>query len=124
MDLHASRTFAQHLAGTSPDAGPPIIASAGPSFKSANGHVNSGFVVKQGRARGTARMIARAEAIPASCDWQYPLDRETWPSLESTVQPNQNVLGLVPGKGDLFPHRSLIGAGTGDRSQLVSHRVL
>ncbi len=124
MELHALRTFVQHLTETSPDAGPSILANAGPSSKSATGHVNRGFVVKQGRAPGTARTIAPTERTLASCDWQYPQGRATWLSLESTVQPNQNVLGLVPSKGDLFPHRSLIRAGTGDWSQLVSHRVL
>ena len=124
MDLDALRTFVQHLAQASPDAGPAIIANAGLSFKNATGPVKGGFVVKQGKVSGTARMIARAEQTRASYDWQYSPDRETWLSLESTVQANQQVYGLVPGKVYFFRYRSLTKAGVGDWSQVVSLRVL
>ena len=70
VDLHILRAFVQRLAEESPDAGPAIIANAGMSVKNATGPVKSGFVVKQGKVSGTARMIARAERTKAGTgDW-------------------------------------------------------
>jgi hypothetical protein len=124
MDLDAMRTFVQHLAEASADAGPAIIANAGLSLKNARGPAKGGFVVKPGRVSGTARLIARAEATRASYDWQYSPDKETWLSLESTVQANQDAYGLVTGTLYFFRYRSLTKAGPGYWSQVVSLRVL
>jgi hypothetical protein len=122
-DLQALCTFVQQLAGASPDTGPAIIENAGMSLKNATGPVKSGFVVKQGKVSGTARLIARAETTRASYEWQYSLDGELWVSLESTMQASQDVPALVPGKMYFFRYRSLTKAGTGDWSQVVSLRV-
>ena len=122
-DLHALCAFVQRLAEASPDAGPAIVENAGMSVKNATGPVKSGFVVKQGKVSGTARMIARAEGTRASYEWQYSEDGETWISLEPTVRASQDVAGLVPGKVYFFRYQSLTRAGTGDWSQVVSLRV-
>jgi hypothetical protein len=119
-DLHALCTFVQQLAEASPEAGPAIIADAGMSIKNATGPVRSGFVVKQGRVSGTARLIARAEGTRASYEWQYSLDEETWLSLEPTMHASQDVPGLVPGKVYFFRYRSLTKAGVGAFRQVVS----
>jgi hypothetical protein len=118
-DLQALRLFVEHLAAASPD-GPMIIANAGMSVKNATGPVKSGFVVKLGTVSGKARMIARAERIKASYDWQYSRDGEAWISLESTVESQQDVEGLVPGAVYFFRYRTLTRAGTSDWSQVVS----
>ncbi len=80
--------------------------------------------MKQGTVSGTARMIARAEKTRASYEWQYSPDRETWLSLEPTVQASQQAYGLVAGKVYFFRYRSLTRAGTGDWSQVVSLLML
>jgi hypothetical protein len=119
-DLQALCTFVQQLAEASPEDGPAIIANAGMSIKNATGPVKSGFVVKQGKVSGTARLIARAEGTRASYEWQCSLDGETWLSLEPTMEASQDVSGLVPGTLYFFRYRSLTKAGVGDWSQVVS----
>jgi hypothetical protein len=118
-DLLALRHFVQRLADGSVHAGPAIITNAGMYVKNATGPVKGGFVVKQGRVSGTARMIALAESGKASYDWQYSLDGVTWLSLASTVYAHQDVTGLVPGKVHYFRYRALTKAGAGDWSQVV-----
>ncbi len=119
LDLLALRNFVQRIAEASPDTGPAIIENAGMSVKNATGPVKSGFVVKQGKVSGTARMIARAEGTRASYAWQYSPDGETWLSRESTMQASQDVPGLVPGKVYFFRYRSLTKDGKGDWAQIV-----
>ncbi len=97
-----------------------IIANAGMSVKNATGPVKSGLVVKLGTVSGKARLIARAERIKASYDWQYSRDGEVWVSLESTEESQQDVEGLVPGAVYVFRYRTLTRAGTSDGSQVVS----
>jgi len=124
-DLNGLCLFVTRLAEAAPtDVGPAIITNAGMYVKNATGPVKSGFVVKQGRVSGTARMIARAERKKASYDWQYSLDGVTWLFLASTVHAHQDVTGLVPGKVYFFRYRSLTKAGTGDWGQVVSLLVV
>ena len=86
--------------------------------------LKAGFVVNEGQVSGPARLIACAEGTRASYEWQYSEDGETWPPLASTMQALENVSALVPGTVYVFRYRPLTEAGTGDRSQVVSLRVL
>lgn len=123
-DLLSLRQFVQRLADESLASGPAIITNAGMYVKNATGPVKGGFVVKQGRVSGMARMIALAERTKASYDWQYSLDGVTWISVASTVWAHQDVTGLVPARVYFFRYRSLTRAGVGDWSQVVSLMVV
>jgi hypothetical protein len=123
-DMNALGTFVQHLAAFHPEGGPAIVANAGMNVKNATGPLKGGFMVKQGRVSGSARMIAKAERTRASYEFQYSLDEKTWVSAETTVKAHQDVTGLVPGRVYFFRYRSVTKAGVGDWSQVVSLLVV
>jgi hypothetical protein len=76
-DMNALGGLVQRLAAAYADGGRAIVANVGVYGKNATGPRMGGFVVKQARVSGGARMIAKAERTRASCEWPCSLDEET-----------------------------------------------